>query len=184
MHLHITFFPQDHSEKELYYCLKESPLGRLLFVGKGEEIFALGFAQGDYPAFLERIGRIWGAEALTENPNGVLADTNAVLFRQNSHRIVLKATVFERKVWTALAKVQSPVSYGSLASLAGCPTAVRAAATAVGHNPVSLLLPCHRIIRSNGATGRYLWGTNLKSALLNWEKQNSIWQIPTTISVE
>ncbi len=184
MYLDISFKDKTYIIKELFYCKKESLFGEILLVGTLERLVAIGFANEDYTFFLKAMAQKWNTETIKENPNAFPMNTNSILHREGSYRLLLKATDFERKVWTALAKVQSPVSYGELARLSDCPTAVRAASTAVGHNPVSLLLPCHRIIRRSGAIGNYLWGTKLKSALLDWENTHSIWQIPTTISVE
>ena len=61
------------------------------------------------------------------------------------------------------------VSYGDLASLAGQPQAVRATGTAVGQNPISFLIPCHRVIRQTGVVGKYRWGHDKKMALIGWE---------------
>jgi len=61
------------------------------------------------------------------------------------------------------------VSYEDLARRIHAPRAVRAVASAVAHNPVALLIPCHRVIRKSGALGGYRWGETRKKALLAWE---------------
>jgi methylated-DNA-[protein]-cysteine S-methyltransferase len=61
------------------------------------------------------------------------------------------------------------VTYAQLAELAGRPTAVRAAGTACATNPVPIVVPCHRVVRSDGSPGRYLGGVEAKSALLTLE---------------
>lgn len=78
---------------------------------------------------------------------------------------------FRRRVWRALLEVErgERISYGELASRAGVARAVRAAASAVAANPVSIVVPCHRIVRSDGSTGEYYWGRELKARLLEWE---------------
>jgi AraC family transcriptional regulator of adaptative response/methylated-DNA-[protein]-cysteine methyltransferase len=75
------------------------------------------------------------------------------------------------KVWEALLHIpQGQVtSYTHIAAAAGAPRAVRAAASAVGRNPISLLIPCHRVLRSTGALGGYHWGLPLKRAMLGRE---------------
>ena len=60
-------------------------------------------------------------------------------------------------------------TYGEIAKSIGSPKAVRAVGTAVGRNPVSWLIPCHRAIRSTGGLGGYHWGLPVKRAMLAWE---------------
>lgn len=75
------------------------------------------------------------------------------------------------KVWEALLHIPAGhvTSYTQIAAAAGAPRAVRAAASAVGRNPISLLIPCHRVLRQSGELGGYHWGLPLKRALLGWE---------------
>ena len=60
-------------------------------------------------------------------------------------------------------------SYGEIARMIGQPAASRAVGTAIGHNPVAFLIPCHRVIRQNGAIGGYMWGAERKQAMIAWE---------------
>ena len=60
-------------------------------------------------------------------------------------------------------------SYGDVATMIGQPGVSRAVGTAIGHNPVAFLIPCHRVIRQNGAIGGYMWGTKRKQAMIAWE---------------
>jgi AraC family transcriptional regulator of adaptative response/methylated-DNA-[protein]-cysteine methyltransferase len=64
------------------------------------------------------------------------------------------------------------VSYGDVARRTGMPTATRAVASAVAANHVAFLIPCHRVIRSMGAFGRYRWGATRKRAMVGWEMAN------------
>ena len=61
------------------------------------------------------------------------------------------------------------ISYSELASRLGNPKAVRAVATACGKNEHAMLVPCHRVVRSDGSTGRYKWGSEIKKMLLDFE---------------
>jgi len=83
----------------------------------------------------------------------------------------VRGTEFQVRVWRALLQTQSGtlVSYGQLAVAIGQPTATRAVGTSVGRNPVALLIPCHRVIRSTGVIGNYRWGHVRKRAILAWE---------------
>jgi AraC family transcriptional regulator of adaptative response/methylated-DNA-[protein]-cysteine methyltransferase len=78
---------------------------------------------------------------------------------------------FQIKVWEALLSIPSGevTTYGDIASAIGNPKAVRAVGTAVGRNPISWLIPCHRVLRKSGDLGGYHWGTPVKRALLAFE---------------
>lgn len=77
-------------------------------------------------------------------------------------------TDFQRKVWRVVSEIPrgETLAYGEVARLAGFPKAVRAVANAVGANPIAFLIPCHRVIRSDGTIGGYRWGVPLKRRLL------------------
>ena len=64
-------------------------------------------------------------------------------------------------------------TYKELATAIAQPTATRAVGNAVGKNPVSYVVPCHRVIRTSGALGGYRWGLERKTAMLNWEQQQA-----------
>ena len=78
---------------------------------------------------------------------------------------------FQIKVWEALLNIPSGhvTTYSEIARAIGHPRAVRAVGTAVGRNPVSFLIPCHRALRKSGALGGYHWGLPVKRAILAWE---------------
>jgi AraC family transcriptional regulator of adaptative response/methylated-DNA-[protein]-cysteine methyltransferase len=80
----------------------------------------------------------------------------------------LHGTDFQVAIWRALLGIPmgTTVSYRDLAAAIGRPTAVRAVGSAVGDNPVSYLIPCHRVLRSDGGIGGYAWGIARKSAML------------------
>ncbi len=88
-------------------------------------------------------------------------------------RLHLKGTSFQLKVWKALLSVPqgSVTTYSQIAQLIGSPKAARAVGNAVGKNPVSLLIPCHRVICSNGLPGGYHWGADRKKCILEWERK-------------
>lgn len=83
----------------------------------------------------------------------------------------VQGTAFQRKVWKALQEIPvgSTASYGEVARALGDPNAARAVAGACAANPVALAVPCHRVVRSNGASGGYRWGEERKKALLRRE---------------
>jgi len=83
----------------------------------------------------------------------------------------LRGSNFQLKVWEALLRIPpgAVASYGDVAAAIGRPAATRAVASAVARNPVSYLIPCHRVIRGTGAFGEYRWGAARKQAILGWE---------------
>lgn len=86
----------------------------------------------------------------------------------------MEATDLQRTVWQELTKIPygTTISYEELALRIGNPKAVRAVATAVGENPLSIAIPCHRIVRKNGEIGEYHWGSDIKEKLLAYEQTN------------
>ncbi len=80
-------------------------------------------------------------------------------------------TAFQQVIWQALLQIPygKTISYGALGKLIGNPAAVRAVGAAVGRNPISLIVPCHRVIGSNGALTGYAGGLHRKTALLTLE---------------
>jgi AraC family transcriptional regulator of adaptative response/methylated-DNA-[protein]-cysteine methyltransferase len=76
------------------------------------------------------------------------------------------------KVWETLNQIQSntTTTYADIADLIGKPKAVRAVGTAVGANPIAYLIPCHRVIRTDGTLGGYRWGLEVKKKMLAYEK--------------
>jgi O-6-methylguanine DNA methyltransferase len=88
--------------------------------------------------------------------------------RLNLHAI---GTPFQEQVWTQLLKIPygKTITYKQLAEACGMPHASRAVAQACGANPIAVLIPCHRVIQSNGRIGGYHWGQELKKALLEHE---------------
>lgn len=85
--------------------------------------------------------------------------------------LALKGTPFQLKVWQALLDVPlgQTSSYGALANAIGKPKAARAIGAAVGKNPVTFIVPCHRILAGDGSLGGYYWGLETKQAMLDWE---------------
>ncbi|MGZ9165923.1 MAG: methylated-DNA--[protein]-cysteine S-methyltransferase, partial [Anaerolineales bacterium] len=87
---------------------------------------------------------------------------------RESLRVHLRGTNFQLKVWEALLQVPvgAVTTYDGIASRIGKPGAMRAVGTAVGHNPIAVLIPCHRVIRKVGEFGNYRYGASRKKALL------------------
>ena len=85
--------------------------------------------------------------------------------------MLLQGTVFQKRVWQELQRIAygQTISYAKQALRIGKPTATRAVANANGKNPISIIIPCHRVIRSDGSLGDYTGGIDKKQALLKIE---------------
>jgi AraC family transcriptional regulator, regulatory protein of adaptative response / methylated-DNA-[protein]-cysteine methyltransferase len=91
--------------------------------------------------------------------------------RDRPVRLVMIGTDFEVRVWETLLKIPMgrAVSYTDIARHIGAPSASRAVGSAVGRNPISFVVPCHRVLRGDGSLGGYHWGLTRKRALIGWE---------------
>ena len=92
----------------------------------------------------------------------------------------LRGTNFQIQVWEALLRIPTGevTTYQSIAAAIGSPKASRAVGSAVGKNPVPLLIPCHRVIRATGEFGQYAFGSTRKKAILGWEMAQNQYPSP------
>jgi AraC family transcriptional regulator, regulatory protein of adaptative response / methylated-DNA-[protein]-cysteine methyltransferase len=150
----------------------DSPFGELVAMGTDRGLCGLGFAAetGRQAAFDDLAGR-WPAATLVHDPGGVASWVAAAVGRNGTAPLQLIGAPFQIKVWEALMHIPDGhvTTYGDIARAIGRPRAVRAVGTAVGRNPVSWLIPCHRVLRGTGGLGGYHWGLPTKRALLAWE---------------
>ncbi len=150
----------------------DGPFGRMLAMATARGLCGLAFAEetGDAAAMADMRAR-WPEAAFVEDPAGLEPWVAAALGQAGEARLHLIGAPFQIKVWEALLAIPSGqvTTYGEIARAIGNPGAVRAVGTAVGRNPVSWLIPCHRALRKSGALGGYHWGLPVKRALLAWE---------------
>ena len=145
-------------------------------MGTDRGICGLGFAAelGEEPTFLDLKER-WAEAAFVEAPERLDAWVNTAfgMGSQGNGKapLLLIGAPFQIKVWEALLSVPSGqvTSYSEIAQVVGNPKAVRAVGSAIGRNPVSWLIPCHRALRKSGAIGGYHWGLPMKRAMLAYE---------------
>jgi AraC family transcriptional regulator of adaptative response/methylated-DNA-[protein]-cysteine methyltransferase len=150
----------------------DSPFGRALAMGTDRGLCGLAFADetGDAAAMEDLRGR-WPNADYVEDPEALRAWVEAGFGGRGQARLHMIGAPFQIKVWEALLQVPSGhvTTYSDIADAIGRPRAVRAVGTAVGRNPVSYLIPCHRALRKSGALGGYHWGLPVKRAMLAWE---------------
>ena len=158
-------------EPEVSYWICSSPVGRLLLVGNSKGLQALQFQDGAHPL---DIHPTWKK---TREPFRAVLEQLQEYFAGSRTRFQVKldlhGTLFQRKVWQALQRISygQRVSYGEIAKQVGRPKASRAVGAANGQNPVSIIVPCHRVIGANGHLVGYGGGLPIKTALLELEQQ-------------
>lgn len=156
-----------------------SPWGRCIISQAGDALCGLSFGDFAQSEILDTARLDWpGAEVCyDEGATGHWVSVASDYLKGKSlgeeHSILLLGTPFQLAVWGVLwkMKVGEIASYQDIANRVGHPSAVRAVGSAVGKNKISLLIPCHRVIRSSGRLGGYAWGIGLKQTLLDYEAQ-------------
>lgn len=163
-----------------YHCV-DAAAGRLLFAVSREGLASVIIGEDDEAL-------VAGLNA--EHPNAACTPMSAEQQREHaatakaivamSHGqaaqvslpLALPGTAFQQAVWQALCRIPrgQTISYKALAQAAGRPRAIRAAASACGTNPLALVVPCHRVIASDGGMGGYKWGVAHKVELLRRER--------------
>ncbi len=150
----------------------DSPFGRVLAMGTGIGICGLAFTQevGDQAALADMQAR-WPAATYLEVPEAIETWVTAAFGGHGDTHLHLMGAPFQIKVWEALLDIPSGyvTTYSHIAERIGNPRAARAVGTAVGKNPISWLIPCHRALRKSGGLGGYHWGLPVKRAMLAWE---------------
>ena len=167
------------ADLEILYGWYPCPFGWMLLAHTGRGICWISFHdQADDPAGLEQLQQEWPRGNPRLQTQGGQHFAKA-LFSQDTPRaplrLMVRGTNFQIQVWRALLRIPQGAltSYGRLAALLERPSAARAVGNAVGANPVSYLIPCHRVINALGTSGNYRWGETRKRALLSWESARS-----------
>lgn len=162
---------------EITYGYHATPFGECILATTDRGICGLNFVQNEAraPALANLCAR-WENATLTENPDVTRSIVERIfnpLTRQRSIplHLLLNGTNFQIKVWEALIRIPmgAVVSYEDVAAHIGMPRASRAVGNAVGRNPVSFVIPCHRVIRKTAEFGNYGGGKARKLAILGWE---------------
>ncbi len=160
----------------IYWGWFDSPFGLALVMGTDRGLCGLAFAAetGTEPAMQDLCGR-WPKARFVEDPMRLRPWVMAAFDQKGDTALHMIGSPLQIKVWEALLRIPSGQvsTYSEIAQAVGKPAAVRAVGTAVGRNPVSWLIPCHRALRKSGALGGYHWGLPVKRALLAYEAARS-----------
>jgi AraC family transcriptional regulator, regulatory protein of adaptative response / methylated-DNA-[protein]-cysteine methyltransferase len=170
-------FKQGGAGLTLQYGVHPSPFGGFLLAVCERGVCALRFLTGTSSA--EAVAELraeWPRAALVHSPEATRPYAERI-FPQRKARalqplsLFVKGTNFQIKVWEALLRIPpgAVATYEDVAQAIELPRASRAVGSAVGDNPIALLIPCHRVIRKTGAFGEYRWGLARKRAMLAWE---------------
>ena len=158
------------------YGIHLTPFGKCLIGLTERGICHLGFVQGSEGEAVDNLVADWTEAKMIEDYRATASLVGPIFDLQFNSRIKpltlhLRGTNFQLKVWEALLQIPagSVSTYEGIAKRIGQPTATRAVGTAVGHNPIAVLIPCHRVIRKAGDFGKYRYGALRKKALLAYE---------------
>lgn len=166
--------PGDYARRgeglQIRWAVVPSPFGEALVMATDRGICGLAFTEDmGRSAALSDLKSRWPEATFVEDAS-VAEMAQTALVGGDAHLHLIGAP-FQIKVWEALLQIPSGhvTTYSDLAAAAGTPRAVRAVGTAVGRNPISFLIPCHRALRKSGGLGGYHWGLPVKRAMLAWE---------------
>jgi len=159
------------------YGLHDCPFGKALLMMTDQGICGLAFAdEGQEEWAFQDMRRRWPEASYVEDQAATGAQVARIFSpvrwtAEQPLRIVFIGTEFETRVWQTLLKVPmgQATTYSDIAGHIGNPKASRAVGTAVGRNPISFVVPCHRVLGKSGSLCGYHWGLTRKQAILGWE---------------
>lgn len=169
------------------YAIGDSPLGKALVAVTPAGICSIAFGSLESELEDDLRARFPRAEVVRDN-SGLGGAVAQVLSRMSEHPATLdlpldiRATAFQTRVWQALMRIPrgETRSYAEVAREIGQPTAVRAVARACASNPVAVVIPCHRVVGSDGKLTGYRWGLERKRKLLETERSGAARKQPRT----
>ena len=162
--------------ERIAYALVDSPLGRMLVAGTDKGLCALYLGEG--AALLRELQREFPRARVEHDPVAIAPYTQVLLdYLEGQPQSLdlpldVRRTAFQERVWAALREIPcgETRTYGELAQMLGVPGAARAVARACATNPVSLVVPCHRVVGARGDLRGYRWGVERKRTLLDRER--------------
>lgn len=163
---------------EITYGIAESPFGFTCLAKTEYGICALEFTDSvNLDAFYRSLQRKW-EQASLQNDNPAISQVIQTIFsrqKKNTFTLAPLGSNFQIQVWKALLNIQPGQlsTYKKIAEAIGKPQASRAVAQAIASNPIAYLIPCHRVLRSNGSLSGYRWGPVRKQAMIAYEAAQS-----------
>ena len=162
---------------EIQFGFHDCPFGRALILITNEGLSGLAFAdEGKEKSTLADMTSRWPEATYRENPAATAAYAKRIFESsrwkpEQPLRIVFIGSDFEIRVWETLLRIPlgKASTYSDIAAHLGKPSAARAVGSAVGKNPISFVVPCHRVLGKSGGLCGYHWGLTRKRAILGWE---------------
>lgn len=154
---------------EINWGFFDSPFGQMLAMATKRGLCGLGFVgESSKTVIFDDFKSRWPNAVYIENKVILKSLIETLVIGKGTINIHLIGAPFQIKVWEALMNIPTGfvTTYSDIAKAIDNKAAVRAVGTAVGKNPISWLIPCHRVLRKNGELGGYHWGIDLKTALL------------------
>jgi O-6-methylguanine DNA methyltransferase len=167
--------------EKIYYSFFNSPILKRVFVASTQKgVCMIDFLTPE-KTFLRRLGERFHGEIIRDDRKNQKVLTQLKKFLKGELRrfdcsLDMKGTPFEEKVWSALARIPygQTRSYKKVAEAIGHPKAFRAVGNANGRNCLPLIIPCHRVIETNGGLGGFGHGLKVKKQLLDFEKSHGL----------
>lgn len=172
-------FKNGGSAVEVVFAVAQCHLGAVLVARSARGICTISLGDDPQQLVVELQQRFTAATLLAGNAQFEQQIAQVIGFLENPEQgldlpLDIRGTAFQHRVWTALCKIPpgETLSYRQLAERIGAPTSARAVAKACAKNTLAVAIPCHRIVRQDGALSGYRWGVERKRALLDCERQN------------
>ncbi len=166
--------PAHDQNFQINYSFTNSSFGELLIASSDKGICFVWFTD-DQSSALTELGKRFPSAKIeqksTQEHLDVLCYFNKDITSWRKIDLHLKGTAFQIKVWQSLLEIPfgKLTNYIEIAKAINQPNASRAVGTAIGKNPIAMLIPCHRVVQTNGQLGGYRWGLNRKSSIIQWE---------------
>ena len=164
---------QISNQSKPIYGFSSTPFGECCIVSSTEGICAMSFPESHESAFYD-LSQRFSETVFTQDDKKVSEYVYQIFHNPSSIQLNPIGTEFQKSVWNELISIPAgqTTTYAKIAEAIGRPKAVRAVGTAIGSNPIAFLIPCHRVVRSDGSMGGYRWGLKIKKMMLKWEKDN------------
>jgi len=159
-------------QNKIFFGCASSLFGECCIIFNRQNILRLFFTD-DREKTLQYFEQLAKERNLKRNDEKVKELIHQIFIERKIFPLEIKETVFQLSVWKTLQTIPfgETTTYKVIAEAIGRPNAIRAVGNAVGANPIAFLIPCHRVIRSNGQLGGYRWGIERKRKMLEWEKE-------------
>lgn len=175
-HIKIEAWEAEDEQQTIIYERAKSLFGEILIASTSKGICYLGFDFSDRISALDDLKRRFPKNPLEEKTSPLHETAIKLMNAPQLHlplQFHLKGTKFQLEIWEKLAHIPFG-GFTTYGQIGGSNKNARATGTAVGSNPISYLLPCHRVIRTDGGFKGYFWGTEVKEKILAWETKKSI----------